>query len=377
MISRLARARSSNCAISFWYGCLATTSSCCAVRSPSASPFPARRSRAGSASAACSKRRAVELREQLLRAVEQAGLEEVLRELERARRALCRRGRSGRSSRFWCMRIARSISPRRRNRMPSAKCRSIVCGSTLTTSMNDSIALSGCSFSRKLRPRKYDSGSARDSRSRCLMSMRAAIQPSAKNSGGSAAATRARIPSRCAAGPRRPATMPRRRRASGARARPRHARASSASDLAPLRAAMHATPASRPSATPRRKRRSSTNISGACQLEPMKKRSVTGSVFCSGTASSSTNEQRSGHVRQIHDARRTRRRIGSVTPARTKKAARSCDARRADSMPRMRICFLKSTRSRNSLPALKCGTYFSGTCTFSPDFGLRPVRGGR
>jgi hypothetical protein len=23
---------------------------------------------------------------------------------------------------------------------------------------------------------------------------------------------------------------------------------------------------------------------------------------------------------------------------------------------------------------LKCGTYFSGTCTFSPDFGLRPTR---
>ena len=38
---------------------------------------------------------------------------------------------------------------------------------------------------------------------------------------------------------------------------------------------------------------------------------------------------------------------------------------------------LKSTRSRNSLPALKCGTNFCGTCTFSPDFGLRPVRGGR
>jgi hypothetical protein len=37
----------------------------------------------------------------------------------------------------------------------------------------------------------------------------------------------------------------------------------------------------------------------------------------------------------------------------------------------------ESTRSRSSLPALKCGTYFSGTWTFSPDFGLRPVRGGR
>ncbi len=129
------------------------------------------------------ERRAVELGEELLGAVEQARAVEVLRELvgRIARRSA---GRSGRSSRFWCMRIARSISPWRRNSDPSAKCRSIVCGSTLTTSMNDSIALSGCSFSRKLRPRKYDSGSARDSRSRCLMSMRAAIQPSAKNSAG-------------------------------------------------------------------------------------------------------------------------------------------------------------------------------------------------
>ena len=36
-----------------------------------------------------------------------------------------------------------------------------------------------------------------------------------------------------------------------------------------------------------------------------------------------------------------------------------------------------STRSRSSLPALKCGTHFSGTLTRSPDFGFRPVRGGR
>ena len=36
-----------------------------------------------------------------------------------------------------------------------------------------------------------------------------------------------------------------------------------------------------------------------------------------------------------------------------------------------------STRSRNSLPALKCGTYFFGTKTFSPVLGFRPVRGGR
>src|ERR1700682_2208508 len=60
----------------------------------------------------------------------------------------------------------------------------MVCGSTLTTSMNDSMALSGCSLSRKLSPRKYESGNARDSRNRCLMSMRAAIHPMAKNSAG-------------------------------------------------------------------------------------------------------------------------------------------------------------------------------------------------
>src|SRR5438552_2278149 len=57
------------------------------------------------------------------------------------------------------MRIARSVSPRRRNRLPSAKCSSTVCGSTLTTSMKASIALSGCSLSRKLRPLKYERGS--------------------------------------------------------------------------------------------------------------------------------------------------------------------------------------------------------------------------
>src|SRR5688572_24201492 len=85
--------------------------------------------------------------------------------------------------RFWCMRMARSTSPRLRNRLPSAKCSSIVSGSTLTTSMKASIALSGCSFSRKLRPLKYERGSARDSCTRCRMSMRAAIQPRPKNSG--------------------------------------------------------------------------------------------------------------------------------------------------------------------------------------------------
>src|SRR6266516_3040551 len=94
----------------------------------------------------------------------------------------CSAPRSGRSSRFRCMRIARSVSPRRRNRLPRAKCSSTVSGSTLTTSMKASIALSGCSFSRKLRPLKYERGSCRDSHSSCLMSTRAASQPSPKNS---------------------------------------------------------------------------------------------------------------------------------------------------------------------------------------------------
>jgi len=35
------------------------------------------------------------------------------------------------------------------------------------------------------------------------------------------------------------------------------------------------------------------------------------------------------------------------------------------------------TRSRISLPGLKCGTYFAPRATESPVFGLRPVRGGR
>lgn len=35
------------------------------------------------------------------------------------------------------------------------------------------------------------------------------------------------------------------------------------------------------------------------------------------------------------------------------------------------------SNSRSSFPALKCGTYFPGTETFSPVFGFRPMRGGR
>lgn len=38
--------------------------------------------------------------------------------------------------------------------------------------------------------------------------------------------------------------------------------------------------------------------------------------------------------------------------------------------PRMRRAYLALTDAPNSLPALKCGTCFPGTLTFSPVFGL-------
>src|SRR5574340_545583 len=53
------------------------------------------------------------------------------------------------------MRMARSTSPRWRNRLPSAKCVSTVSESTCATRMKTSSAWSGCSFNRKFRPRKY------------------------------------------------------------------------------------------------------------------------------------------------------------------------------------------------------------------------------
>src|SRR5688500_6245929 len=81
------------------------------------------------------------------------------------------------------MRMARSTSPRRRNSAPRANCSSTVCGFSLATCRKDSMALSGCSFSRKLRPRKYEEGSARDSESSDFRSMRAATHPMPKNTG--------------------------------------------------------------------------------------------------------------------------------------------------------------------------------------------------
>ena len=38
---------------------------------------------------------------------------------------------------------------------------------------------------------------------------------------------------------------------------------------------------------------------------------------------------------------------------------------------------LRFTRSRRSLPGLKCGTYLPAKPTDSPVFGLRPIRGAR
>ena len=72
--------------------------------------------------------------------------------------------------------------------------------------------------------------------------------------------------------------------------------------------------------------------------------------------------------------RRTRNRADQL-PATANGAAATRFA--ATALPSSSSFNRASTRSRNSLPALKCGTYFSGTCTFSPDFGLRPTRGGR
>src|SRR5215469_10665526 len=57
--------------------------------------------------------------------------------------------------RFWWMRMARSASPRRRNKLPSAKCVSTVSESTSAMRMNTSMALSGSSLSGKFRPLKY------------------------------------------------------------------------------------------------------------------------------------------------------------------------------------------------------------------------------
>jgi hypothetical protein len=79
--------------------------------------------------------------------------------------------------------------------------------------------------------------------------------------------------------------------------------------------------------------------------------------------------------------RKSMMRIGNRE--RPKKKAHNVRVQNCRNYITSRICCLSfakgylSTRSRNSLPALKWGTNFSGTGTSFPDFGLRPVRGGR
>ena len=138
-----------------------------------------RRSRSGARGTA-SRTRCRRAREELLGAVEHPGAHEVLGELEARHRAplLGKVGRGRPGSGASGSRVRSRPGGGRGCRARSAGRRSA--GSSLTTSMNDSIALSGCSFSRKLRPRKYDERHRRDSVSRRLMSMRAAIQPSAE-----------------------------------------------------------------------------------------------------------------------------------------------------------------------------------------------------
>src|SRR5690606_12332895 len=86
------------------------------------------------------------------------------------------------------MRMARSTSPRRRYRLPSAKCVSTVSLSTSTMRRKTSSALSGSSSSRKLRPRKYSS--ERSLRSGCGSGRRGGRRR-ARNHPAAAAATSA------------------------------------------------------------------------------------------------------------------------------------------------------------------------------------------
>src|SRR5215469_10182014 len=80
--------------------------------------------------------------------------------------------------RFWWMRIARSASPRLRNRLPRAKWVSTVSESTSAMRMNTSMALSGSSLSRKFRPLKYSALAKRAGMLRLLLKdQRARNQP--------------------------------------------------------------------------------------------------------------------------------------------------------------------------------------------------------
>ena len=319
------------------------------------------------------------------------------------------------------MRVARSISPCRRNRLPSAKCRSIVCGSTLTTSMNDSIALSGCSFSRKLRPRKYDSGSARDSRSRCLMSMRAAIQPRPKNSAGigsshhssksisetprqrertvasaerrsliaspleAGARSRGWFPARCPCAPspraaRRPVALLAAQPVELARqARRAHRAGEKSGRRADRERDQHDEDERRLPAPPVVElERHQLGILQRQEQERQKDECCRRPSAEPASAASAASPRSRLRGRSRSRSRRGLRPLAS--PARcTASTRRRCALRRHSRLGAAARAHapLKSTRSRSSLPALKCGTCFSGTCTLSPDLGLRPVRGGR
>ena len=261
--SRSRRCSSAACASSQWYCAISLCTaawrappSAASPRSPSASPSLSRRSRAGGraprARTAC--RRAC-VNSSSARS-SRPGAMEVLRELvaSRSSRLLGRQVGAVEQVLVHADRAVDLALPA--EQAPSAKCSSIVCGSTLTTSMNASIALSGCSFSRKLRPRKYDSGSARDSRSRCLMSMRAAIQPSAKNTAGigsshqsSNSIGESRQPSSTAsleARARRRRGARARRRAARQRVRGARAARAAAWSAAACRRAARSAPASKP-----------------------------------------------------------------------------------------------------------------------------------
>ena len=209
------------------------------------------------------------------------------------------------------------------------------------------------------------------------MSMRAASQPSAKKS-GNASNHQYSISIAYRNSLRR---FRHRRRQPEPRFAPRNSRLSFRIWRRCL--TMKARLAMTPSAMPAAKNASSTTTSGACHSAPRKYRTATLSVFFTANPSSNRNTAIPAVALTSKKTVRIIRSSCAWPPAPhgpdtvrgQKKAALSFD----DAAPTgcRRNYFLKSTRSRNSLPALKCGTYFAGTCTLSPDFGLRPVRGGR
>jgi hypothetical protein len=117
----------------------------------------------------------------------------------------------------------------------------------------------------------------------------------------------------------------------------------------------------------RDKKTSKTITRGACQTVSSTKRTPTGSVFLMANA----KRKRKRTILDAHsNARINHRPTENGRQLSLPPAIRHALTTQIDSSE-------PSTRSRSSLPALKCGTHFSGTSTLSPDFGLRPTRGGR